>query len=961
MPDPINSRTDAGAQLSGGALEQVLRQFPEPLLLKNEQGVWRFVNPAMCQLMRRPAEELLGRSDEELFGPARAAAYRSVHQRVVDSGEPQEETEVFQVADGDERVLRTRKRLVHMTDAGEPVLLVWISDITEAHQTEQALSESEAHYRCAVELNPQIPWTADAAGRITEAGPRWAELTGMPLNEALGEGWMRCVHPDDLSRLSHWWGESIATHRPVDQEYRVRMREGTYRWFRARAAARIDDDGKVIRWYGTLEDVDDRKSASIALQASERFARSILENSPDCIRVLDHEGRVLYINATAARVFDLKNPDAKIGCYWPDFLPHEYRDLAERVLHTARGGHTAEFSHSRVRPDGSTQWLKSVATGVPATDDLPARILIISSDVTEARRAREAASTARRHTEALAARLSAVLESTTDSVVQLDHNWRLTYFNGNAGRAMAGRHPALGRSVWDIFPEERHGVFAEHYRAAVRTQRPVVFEHFLEMLQAWYEVHVYPTDEGLSVFFRDISERKRAEQQLLANQEALAHMARHDPLTGIANRLLWRERIEQTIAAAAPSKAAALLYIDLDGFKGVNDAFGHYAGDMVLQQVAGRLLQCVRDPEGVARIGGDEFVVIQEEIGDRQAVENLACHLVAQLSRPFHLKGEPVTLGGCIGIAMIPEDGRNADELLQAADVALYQAKAEGPGTCRFFSIDEGDRTKVRMERKRALNNALAAGQLELHYQPIYDLRSGHLRSFEALLRWRHPALGLVSPAEFIPLAEETGLIVPIGEWALSEACRQLARWPSSICVGVNLSPLQFRGRALLDAVRRAVEEAGVQISRLELEITESVLLRNDCENLELLRELRSMGARIAMDDFGTGFSSLSYLRSFPFDKIKLDRAFVSDLATSAEARAILHAVRSLGAAFRVRTTAEGIETPEQLAVVREEGYDEGQGYLLGRPQRTEDAFALAHGQHDAVKTPDKPGSDELS
>ncbi|WP_198680354.1 sensor domain-containing protein [Cupriavidus agavae] len=811
----MKERRQEGAPLSRTALEQVLRQFPEPLLLKDRRGVWLFVNPAMCRLMQRPADALLGRTDDELFGAERAAAYRAVHDRVIDGGEHQDETEIFQVQDGDERILRTRKRLVEMPDAGEPLLMVWITDITEAHRIEQALSESEAHYRCAVELSPEIPWTADAAGNITEAGPRWAELTGMPVSEALGEGWARCVHPEDLPRVSEAWALAIATHQPVDQEYRVRLRDGTYRWFRARAATRLDDHGNVIRWYGTLEDVDDRKSASMA-------------------------------------------------------------------------------------------------------------------------------------SEALAARLSDVLESTTDSVVQLDHAWRLTYFNGNAGRAMGGRKPALGRSVWDIFPEERNGVFAEQYRIAVATNRPVVFEHYLQMLQAWYEVHVYPTPDGLSVFFRDISERKSAEQQLLANQEALTHMARHDPLTGIANRLLWRERIGQTIAAAGPGTLSALLYIDLDGFKGVNDAFGHYAGDIVLQQVAERLLECVPDTDAVARIGGDEFVVIQEQVDGRQAVEDLARMLIAQLSRPFQVNGEPVTLGGCIGIALIPTDGCNADELLQAADMALYQAKAEGAGTCRFFSADEGDRSKLRLERKRALHHALAAGQLELHYQPIYDLRSGHLRSFEALLRWRHPLHGLISPAEFIPLAEETGLIVPIGEWALSEACRQLARWPAGVCVGVNLSPLQFRGRALVDAVRRAVDDAGVQISRLELEITESVLLRNDRVNLEMLRELRGMGVRIAMDDFGTGYSSLSYLRSFPFDKIKLDRSFVSDLATSAEARAILHAVRSLGAAFRVRTTAEGIETPEQLAVVREEGYDEGQGYLLGRPQRPEDALALALAQSHA-------------
>lgn len=885
MPNP--------ASLPDCELEEVLWQLPVPLQIEDARGAVLFANQAM---------------------------------RGLDAGS---------------RVLRARSALVGSTGADGPLTVVWYEDITDQQRAEQKLHELETHYRSALELSPQIPWIANANGEVTEAGPRWAMLTGMPTNEALGTGWEACVHADDLPHLLAAWGHAVAHEQEFDHEYRVRLTNGTYRWFRARAAARLDADGTVAAWYGTLEDIEDRKNATIALQESEQFSRSVLENSPDCIRVLDWSGRLLYVNSTAIRVLEMREPDNALGRYWPDFLPATFRTAAERALDEARAGRTSAISHSRTLSDGKTQWLESVIAGVPACEGRPPRILVISADVTNTTMARQQARTAQENVNALATRLSAVLESTTDSVVLLDHAWRLTYFNGKAARAMAGRNPRLGRSVWDIFPEERHGVFAEQYQHAVSTQRPVKFEHFLTTLDAWYEVNVYPTVDGLSVFLRDISSRKIAEGKLLDNQKALEHLALHDPLTGVGNRLLCRRRLSETISASASEDMAAVLYIDLDGFKEVNDVFGHHVGDRALQEVAKRLLEAIGDSDSLARIGGDEFVVVQRRVQHKADVEALASSIIEKITLPFQHDHEPVLLGCCIGIALTPTDGSNVDEILRAADMALYSAKAEGPGKYCFFSHDEGDRARVRLERKRALHNALAANQLETHYQPIYDLKTGALRSFESLLRWRHPVLGLIPPSEFIPLAEETGLIVPIGKWALIEACRQLARWPAQISVAVNLSAMQFRGRQLIDTVSHAIREASVHPSRLELEITESVLLQNDRVNLEILNELGAMGVRIALDDFGTGYSSLSYLRSFRFDKIKLDRSFVSDLPSSHEARAILHVVRSLGAAFQVRTTAEGIETPAQLALVRDEGYDEAQGYLLSKPLSANEALVL--------------------
>ncbi|NYI02341.1 EAL domain-containing protein [Cupriavidus plantarum] len=893
---------------------RIFQKFPLPIVVKSAQGEWLFANESACDFLQLPLSALVGKMDADIAAFIPPASWHREEFVVETGGEP---LTIVYLCTGDAQSLYERS-------------------------ASQALAESEENYRHRVTLNPQIQWTADEHGQITEASQRWTSLTGVRAEDALGAGWQQRVHPDDLEHVTREWAHAVATRREFVHDYRLRLQDGAYRWFRAHAFPRLGAEGRVIKWYGALEDIDDSRSASLARETSERFAKDILDNSPASIRVLDADGRVLYVNASAVRTLQLKSAGAVIGKYWPNFLPPEARSTAEHALAEARSGRTAKFAHSRVLRDGATQWLDSVVFRVPNADEAMTRFVVISIDVTEATIANEQARTAKRELEALARRMTEVLESTTDCVVQLDRDWRLRYFNRNAAHAMAGRNPALGRSIWDVFPEETQGEFARQYRNALDAGRATTFEHYMRTLSAWYEVHVYPGADGVSVFLRDISARREAERQLLASQKELERIARRDVLTGIANRLFWQERMERLLASSDDGHRAALLYVDLDGFKGVNDAFGHSGGDVVLKEVAQRLAECVSEPHFVARIGGDEFVVMQVSPSDIHAVEQLAQRILQDVSHPYRLRDVYVSLDACIGIAMMPDDGADATTLLQAADMALYDAKAEGPGTYRFLGTNDPARTKLRLETKRALHHAVSHGQLELHYQPIYDIRTGGICSFEALLRWRHPELGLVSPSDFIPLAEETGLIVPIGEWVLKEACRQLGQWPEHIRVSVNLSPSQFRGRKLIQSVESALSSAGAHASRLEIEITESVLMRSNGANLEALRELRRLGVRIAMDDFGTGYSSLSYLRSFTFDKIKLDRSFVSDLGNSCEARAILHAVRSLGVAFRVTTTAEGIETPEQLGVIREEGYDEAQGYLLGKPMSEAEAKALA-------------------
>ena len=373
--------------------------------------------------------------------------------------------------------------------------------------------------------------------------------------------------------------------------------------------------------------------------------------------------------------------------------------------------------------------------------------------------------------------------------------------------------------------------------------------------------------------------------------------------------------------------------LDLDHFKKINDSLGHPVGDALLKQVAARLRTCIGPGDTVARLGGDEFAIVQFCNGcDPSTVPALASQIVEIVAAPYEIEGHHLVIGVSIGISLAPEDGSDPDQLLKNADLALYRAKADGRSTYRFFEAGMDARAQARRLLELDLRLALQRDEFEVHYQPIRDLASGEIAVCEALVRWRHPERGLIAPIQFIPIAEETGLIVQLGDWVLRTACTEAARW-SSACVAVNLSPVQFRNPDLVETVKAALQQCGLPAHRLELEITESVLLQNSETTRAMLHELRQLGVKISLDDFGTGYSSLSYLRSFPFDKIKIDRSFISELATGKDSLAIVRAVTGLGKSLGITTTAEGVETDAQLDVLTREGCTQVQGYLISKPR----------------------------
>jgi diguanylate cyclase (GGDEF)-like protein len=426
------------------------------------------------------------------------------------------------------------------------------------------------------------------------------------------------------------------------------------------------------------------------------------------------------------------------------------------------------------------------------------------------------------------------------------------------------------------------------------------------------------------------NERARAEAQI-------THMAGHDGLTGLPNRVLFHQEMERALTRALRDEPFAVLCLGLDRFKAVNDTLGHPVGDALLVEVAQRLKACIRDGDMVARLGGDEFALLQRGTQDPADATSLVDRITEVLGTPCHVAGYTVLIGASVGIAFAPGDETDADRLLKAADMALYRAKKDGGGTFRLFEQEMDAKMQARRLLEIDLRQALPNNEFQVYYQPIVSMRDYGVTGFEALLRWHHPTQGMVPPGEFIPIAEEIGAIAAIGVWVLRTACMDAMSWPNEIKVAVNLSPVQFKSKTLVADVAAALAASGLPAHRLEVEITETVMLQDTTTTLATLDELRSLGIRIAMDDFGTGYSSLSYLRRFPFNKIKIDQCFIRDLSDDHESMAVLRAITGIGVSLGMTTTAEGVETLDQLSRLRAEGCNEVQGYFFSKPKPVEE------------------------
>lgn len=507
----------------------------------------------------------------------------------------------------------------------------------------------------------------------------------------------------------------------------------------------------------------------------------------------------------------------------------------------------------------------------------------------------------------------------------------------SVGEEMLGvsHDTVVGHASGDFMTAERAALYNTYDQMALQSEDAIMLkeEHVTDthgrqrIIQLKKTVLRTPSGEPdcILTLGTDLTEQKQAEARI-------AHLAHYDPLTGLANRALFTREMDAALSRVQRlDHKVALLCLDLDRFKAVNDSYGHMTGDQLLTEVAERLRGCVRKSDIIARMGGDEFAIIQD-IEAPEDAQFLAGRIIEAMNLPITINDTTLEVGVSVGIALAPLDGMDANNLLSRADLALYRVKAEGRNGWCFYRPEMDAQLQSRIEMEHDLKLALVNNQFQLYYQPLLNLDTGHIVSFEALLRWRHPLRGMVSPAEFIPLAEECGLIGQLGEWVLNEATQTAAQWPQDWRVAVNISPLQFRHKSLVNLVMKALKTSGLPAMRLELEITESVILEDETHNLAILNAIRALGVRIAMDDFGTGYSSLSYLRTFPFDKIKIDQSFVRDLPHDKNALSIVRAITDMAQSLGVLITAEGVETQAQMDALKALNCGEAQGYLIGRP-----------------------------
>lgn len=660
-------------------------------------------------------------------------------------------------------------------------------------------------------------------------------------------------------------------------------------------------------------------AAGHALPRPEQLAE-ILNKCLNAVLV-HRNGRVLFANQAYAALNGYPSVAEAILRHrvGQNVHPADHELVQRRVAARLRGEDAVSQYEFRLLRGGAVIWVECLACRVDWIGG-PA-ILAIYHDVTARKNAEEALSRSERlFSTVFASSPDAMLLSTFDEGRMLDANDAFLRMRGIRRLQLIGR-TGLELGFW-ASAEERADLLERLRRDGRIADEQLTLTGPggtpIQLLVS-AEVLAFEGEDLILYRLQDITEQRRATARI-------AHMAQHDPLTGIANRVLFQAQLEQAIS---DGRRFALLSIDLDRFKEVNETFGHQVGDRVLQQVAGRLGTAVRDRDTIARLGGDEFAIVQRRTRQPAGGRDLAARVLRCLEQPFEVGGRSILIGASIGIAVGPRDGRSAAKLMQAADLALFRAKKSARGAVLEFRQEIAREEEARILLEAELRQAVEDEQLDLFFQPVVDLRSRRATGCEALLRWDHPARGLVRPDAFIRRAEDTGLIVPLGRWVLERACATAASWPGEGRVAVNVSPTQLRGRGLVNDVAAALHAAGLPPARLELEVTESVVLQDTQEAFATLGELKKMGVSLALDDFGTGYSSMSALIRFPFDRVKIDRSFVSGLGQRTECDAVVRAVRGLCASLGLATTAEGVETEEQARLLLSEGLTEAQGFLF--------------------------------
>jgi diguanylate cyclase (GGDEF)-like protein/PAS domain S-box-containing protein len=783
---------------------------------------------------------------------------------------------------------------------------------------------------------PTLIWRAGTDALCSYFNQTWLGFTGRSLEQEVGDGWTVGIHPEDFDRCVSTYLEHFAVRTPFEMEYRLRRHDGEYRWIIDTGRPIYDQAGGFAGYIGSCLDITDRRNTEAQLREREMRMSSLLASMGEGVIMRDAQGTLLMHNAAAEQILGLSKDEMRgwnmhsglITYITEDEEPADIEQIP--AMHALATGQPQAGMLGIDRKDGSRRWLWTNA--VPLFEDecdTPRAVVTTIADIT-----------ARRDNEEQLRLAWTVFRNSVEAIIITDARQRILSVNraftdvtGYSAEEALGLTPRLlksghhDRSFYEAMWQdiESHGFWQGeiHDRRKDGTLYPSALSISAVHDKAGRITHYVAV-------FSDITERK-------ASEARIAFLAQHDSLTGLPNRALLHDRLDQALANAARyGKRIALLFLDLDRFKTINDSLGHMMGDQLLQGVALRLSNCVRETDTVSRQGGDEFLIVLTDVEVPDDAARVAEKILDRLRPPFDIDGQQLGTSFSIGIALYPEDGNTVESLMKNADTAMYHAKENGRNTYRFFDERMNVNALERLHLENGLRRALENEEFSVYYQPQVDLASGRIIGTEALLRWFSGVMGGISPARFIPLAEECGLIVPIGEWVLKTACRQARQWQDeglpAIPVAVNLSALQFRRADIVATVSRALEESGLEGCWLELELTESLLMQSGPEVEATLGRLKALGVRLSIDDFGTGYSSLAYLKRFPVDRLKIDQSFVRDITEDPDDAAIVRAIIQLGRSLRLEVIAEGTETPEQMDFLRYERCTAAQGYLFAPP-----------------------------
>jgi diguanylate cyclase (GGDEF)-like protein/PAS domain S-box-containing protein len=899
------------------------------------------VNEALCRMMGYPRGEMLGKTPLD-FVAAESRAELVAQMQQIESTKHRHYRVLGQRKDGS--IFPILLNNTSFRDAGGAVAgsFGFVTDLSSLVEAQQAVAASERELQGILDHMQDTYYRTDTEGRLLRASRSVQRLLGYAPEEVLGRP-LADLYFDPHERQDFLQRLTAGAGALSGYESRLRHKDGHEVWVLTNAQYVRDGEGRIVGVEGTTRDHTEHRHMVDALRHSEARLIGLIEALPDAVFLKDGEGRWQIVNKAGLRLFHL------IGAAWQGkdsqqiaaMRPDLTVEMGECRISDQAAWQARAMTRSEERildENGQERHWEFVKLPIFNADGSRRSLVVVARDLTEQRRVEENL------------RLAAqVFENSGEAIMIMDAHSRVVSVNrafsemtGYLPAEVHGRTPAMLTSDLhdaEFYQRLWHGLRETGYWQGEIWNRRRNGEVYPE----WLGISTLRAPGGAVTHYvaisSDISERKAAEARI----EFLAH---HDPLTDLPNRLLLRDRLERAIAQGERGGTrVALLFIDLDRFKTVNDSLGHPVGDRLLREAARRLRNCVREMDTVSRQGGDEFLIVLTELNDSDAVTRVAEHILTTMSVPFSLDGHDVAISCSVGVAVYPEDGRDFDELLKKSDIAMYHAKEAGRNAFRYYTERMNIDALERLDLQNRLRRWLEHGEFLLHYQPVIELATGRIVGAEALVRWNSRDGGLVMPGRFISVAEECGLIVPLGDWVLHEACRQLRRWHDAghrrLYMAVNLSAIQFRRGSVEESVIRALRDSGADPGALELELTESILLQGAEHVLASVRQLKSLGVKLSIDDFGTGYSSLAYLKRFAADKLKIDQSFVRGLPADADNAAIVRAIVQMAKSLNLRVLAEGVESEQAADNLRLLECDYVQGYHFGRPVSAEEFGAL--------------------